>query len=81
MRLVRGLPICFAIAAACAEGTGESRIPTSLVIAPDTGWLLLGGERQLSAALADSTGDPLPPRRWSGRRLLPLPLPSPAKAW
>lgn len=65
------LPICFAIGTACAEGTGESRIPASLVIAPDTSWLLVGGERQLSAALTDSTGDPLPNRPLEWHALTP----------
>lgn len=65
------LPICFAIGTACAEGTGESRIPASLVIAPDTGWLFLGGDRQLSATVSDSAGEPLPDRPLEWQALTP----------
>lgn len=69
MRFPRTLPIWIGIAIACSDGTQESPAPASLTIAPDTGWLLLDAQRQLSAQLADSAGDPLPGRPLEWRAL------------
>ncbi len=73
MRFPRTLPIWIGIGIGigigCSDGTRETPAPASLVIAPDTGWLLLDDQRQLSAQLADSAGAPLPGRPLEWRAL------------
>ncbi len=71
MRFPRTLLIWIGIVIACSDSTREPPVPASLTIAPDTGWLLLGGQRQLSAQLADAAGDPLPDRPLEWRALTP----------
>ena len=71
MRLPRTLLIWIGIVIACSDSTREPPVPASLVIAPDTGWLLLGGQRRLSAQLAGSAGDPLPDRPLEWQALTP----------
>lgn len=69
MRFPGTLPIWIGIVIGCSDSTRETRAPASLLIAPDTGWLLLDAQRQLSAQLTDSAGDPLPSRPLEWRAL------------